>query len=662
MKASQTDLQPILEGVKQYVVPLFQRPYSWDTKEWKILLDDILELYHEEKPRTHFIGSIVTGPTSSVPEGISKYSLIDGQQRLTTIFLLFTALRDLATEKEKEELAEEINNIFLVNFYKKDLDHFKLLPTQIDREPFQSLIKRKPITQTNQIIKAYEYFHNQIKRRNLDLQKLSTIVTTKLSTVSIVLEPDDNPYLVFESLNAKGRPLTQADLIRNFFLMRVHVNEQEKVYNQHWMPMQEALKDNLTDYIGHYLMKDGRTVKQNDIYFVLKEMVSRTDALEYLKNLTRFAKYYQKLLYPEKEPNQNISYLLKQLNRIEVTTAYPFLLNCYEDYHEEKLPAEDFINTLKAIENFLIRRFVCGITTNELNKIFPNLYSQTNTLEKGNFPERIKSLLQNKGYPKDSEFKKNLLTTKLYGAGNRIAKTKLILESIENYYKHKEKVIFDNITIEHVMPQTINEDWKIEIGDDWETTHEIFLHTLGNLTLTGYNSELSNKNFQTKRKSLKESHLEINKYFQDKNSWSREDIEERAENLTTVILEIWPYFGDTKDIDKEKETSTKKTPKSITIMGEEQKANSWKEVFFITIKTIYELDPEKFDSLLIEFPHLIKQDKTKCRSPKELKEGLFLETHWSAKYIEKYCRQIISTCELSPEDWKIELSDQPENQ
>ncbi len=656
MKASETSLQSIIEGVKQYVVPLYQRSYSWDTKEWGILLDDIVELYEEEKPRSHFMGSIVTMPTGSVPEGVPKFALIDGQQRLTTIFILFSVLRDLAIEKGQNELAEEINNTLLVNPYKKDLDYFKILPTQVDRTCFQSLIKRKDPITTNQIIKAYQYFSRRLKQLNIDLGKLQLIITNRLSIVSIVLHQDDNPYLVFESLNAKGRPLTQADLIRNFLFMRIHVDEQDQVYAEYWMPMQEALGDSLTEYIGHYLMKNGAIVKQTDIYFILKELVNRGDALTYLKELSRFANHYQKLLYPEKEPNADISQLLKQINRIEVTTAYPFLLNCYDDYSQSKLSTDEFICVLKIMENFLVRRFVCAVPTTGLNKIFPTLYSQVQASKASSFSEGVRILLQNKTYPKDIDFKRNLVSSKLYGAGNKIVRTKLILEAIEQHYGHKEKVPFDSLTVEHIMPQTLEDVWKTELGEDWEATHELFLHTLGNLTLTAYNSELSNKKFDAKKEFLKESHLELNKYFQDKASWTRDDIEERAEHLSEILLKVWPYFGDSKDAEKKTETLSRRIPKSLTMFGYKHDVDSWTDIFFATVINLYKLDTEKFQSLVNEFPHLLKVEKDKCRKGREIKEGLFLETNWSAKYIEKYCCQLLAAFEIPLDEWQVELS------
>ena len=250
---------------------LFSRDLnSWDKKEWEVLWNDLSDLCKTDKPRTHFIGSIVTMPTISVPEGVTKYLLIDGQQRLTTIFILLSFLRDRAEENGDKELSEEITNTLLVNPYKKDSDYYKLLPTQIDRVPFQNLIKFRKLCDQDQLSKAYIFFRRKFQQSDIEIQTLKKVISNNLSVVSVVLGVDDDPHLVFESLNAKGRPLTQSDLIRNFFFMRIHMNEQEDIHARYWMPMQNSLATSLTEYIRHFLMKDGSWVKESDVYFSLK--------------------------------------------------------------------------------------------------------------------------------------------------------------------------------------------------------------------------------------------------------------------------------------------------------------------------------------------------------------------------------------------------------
>ena len=544
MKASETSLQRIIEGQNQYVVPLFQRTYSWDTKEWTVLWDDIAELCEEEVPRKHFMGSIVTMPTQSVPEGVAKYLLIDGQQRMTTILLLLAALRDRATELGVGTLAPEIEQTLLKNVFKQGTEAFKLLPTQGDRTAFTQIILAQKPEDGAPITKAYRFFGKVIRANDYDLEKLKRIIVNNLVLVSIVLDRDDNPHLIFESLNAKGRALSQADLIRNYFFMRIHVDEQEKLYVQYWKPMQESLGTDLTECIRHFLMRDGPNVKQGEIYFALKDHADRkssAEVLNYLQEVVRFAGYYAKLLHPEREPDPAIRERMSRLNRIEVTTAYPFLLNVYDDYAGGRISKGRFLEVLDALENFTVRRWVCAVPTYGLNKIFPPLYGQAKS--RGDFVMGLKEVLSTKNYPPDAEFRTRLTSNKLYGQSERVTKTKLILERIEQSFEHREAVDPETLTIEHVMPQTPTAWWQEHLGEAWQVVHDTLLHTLGNLTLTGYNGPLSNDPFPAKRAILAKSHLELNRSFEMTEAWGQQDIKHRADVLAERALTIWPYFG-----------------------------------------------------------------------------------------------------------------------
>jgi uncharacterized protein with ParB-like and HNH nuclease domain len=653
MQAKETKLQDIIEGTKQYVVPLFQRTYSWTIKEWDVLWKDVIELSEAETPRSHFIGSIVNMPTVSVPEGISKFLLIDGQQRLTTIFILLILLRNKARESQNQELANEINNTLLVNPYKKDNDYFKLIPTQIDRDAYKNLINGKQNEKDNSLISAYNFFDKKLKQIQIEYERLKKIITSYFSVVSIVLDANDNPYLVFESLNAKGRPLTQADLIRNYFFMCIHIDKQDEVYTDYWEPMQTSLQDKLTEYIRHFLMRDGNIVKQDDVYYVLKEKVSQANAIEYLQELKMYSIYYQRLIYPDVEPELDLQKYFKRLNRIEVTTAYPLLLNLYGAYVDNKISKADFVDILKVLENYLIRRFVCNVPTNQLNKIFPALSPQLLAKYQDNIVEELKTILQSKGYPKDNEFYSRFMDTKFYGAGDRLKKTKLILESIEENFAHKEAVPFENLTIEHVMPQTLSVWWQNHLGKDWEETHELFLHTIGNLTLTAYNSELSNDDFISKKQMYSESHLELNKYFIPLSSWTRTEIEKRADVLAKSALEIWSYFGQENFALAGQKEVTGTTPTELYILGQRFEVHSWRDVLEQTLNTVADLEPEKFEMIASNFPRYVSKDKTKFRAIRQLQNGYFIEVNLSAQSIQKFCYQAIETIELTSEEWAV---------
>ncbi|MGI8485526.1 MAG: HNH endonuclease family protein, partial [Thermomicrobiales bacterium] len=355
------------------------------------------------------------------------------------------------------------------------------------------------------------------------------------------------------------------------------------------------------------------------------------------------------------EPNIRLRQRMHRLNRIEVTTAYPFLLSLYDDYTSGAISPEDLQEILDLLENFLIRRFVCGIGTNQLNKLFPGLYLQAS--HSGNIVGGVREFLRTKGYPKDPEFRERLISSKLYGAGDRIQKTKLILERIEASFGHKESVALQNLTIEHVMPQTLTEWWKENLGPNWEIIHETLVDTLGNLTLTAYNSALSNADINHKSRILNESHLELNKEFMNVTRWDEAAIRRRAELLAERALNIWRYFGPASDIEEPQEINdvTGKTPTAVTILGERFAVSSWRDVAQITMETIATLDEDRINEILTQFPRLIGRDQSRFRSTRQLSNGLFIEVHMSAAAIYRFCVQAAELADLSSEDWRLEL-------
>jgi uncharacterized protein with ParB-like and HNH nuclease domain len=540
MHANQTDIQKILGGVQQYVVPMFQRPYSWEARQWAKLWADVAELCDE--PRNHFIGSIVTMPERSVPEGVSKFVLIDGQQRLTTMLVLLAAVRDKAAREGDTKLADKISDLMLKNRHQDDTDVYKLLPTQTDRAAFCAIMDGTTPDDTNGVAVAYSFFEKKLRSGSAPpLDQLYTVICKNLVLVSIVLDRGDNPYLIFESLNATGQPLTQADLIRNFVFMRVHSKQQDKVFRECWQPMQEQLGKHLTEFMRHFLMRNGRVVKRGEVYFNFKECVEERpddDVEPHLSELARFSAYYCRLIDPSHEQNRELSSRVARLNRFEATTTYPFLLNVYHDHAEGRVSASEFACILDVLESYLIRRYVCGVPTNALSKIFVSLYSQARSA--GTVLDGVRAALADKNFPRDQHFREHFLTIPLYGGGDRRDKAKLILDRLEASYEHKEAIDPKSLTIEHVMPQTLTDWWKKHLGDEWAATHEGWLDTVGNLTLTGYNPELSNSDFPTKRGILNTSHVELNRYFANVQVWDAEAIATRAGVLADRAIQIWP--------------------------------------------------------------------------------------------------------------------------
>lgn len=659
MQASETKLQDIIQCTKQYVVPLFQRAYSWKKSEWQVLWDDIAELCSLDNPRPHFMGSIVTIPTASRPEGVNKFLLIDGQQRLTTSFILLCALRDKAKQSRNKQLGEEIHQTILVNPYENGLDYYKLMPTQLDRTAFHRIINNESPIENNVISECYLFFERKIRNSKLEFEKIKRVICNNLSVVSVVLSNEDNAYLVFENLNAKGRPLTEADLIRNYFFMRIDVETQEEVYKKYWSPMEDMLGEYLTEFVRHYLTKSGKEIKQNQIYFEIKDLISKGegDAISHLKDLYIFANYYAKLLNPEREEKESIRKYLHRINRLKTFTVYPFLLNCYDELSQDRISEEDFVAILKIIENFILRRFICNVPTRGLNRVFALLYSQVSknsNLAADSFLVRLKSDLQSRNYPKDEEFKLRLMDVKLYGE-NRSEKAKLILESVEESFQHKEQVFFDKLSIEHIMPQTLNDWWKKHLGEDWEQTHQLLIHSLGNLTLTAYNGELSNDDFPEKQTHFQKSHLELNKYFHNKKSWCRKDIEKRGEYLAEIALQIWSYFGDeSKPLPPSR--SSRSTPKLLHIFEQEYPVKSWRDVLEITLNTIIDREPDRFRDIIEQFPRFVGWDEKKFRGYRKLDNGGFCEVNLSANDIRAFCQKAIETAEIS-EEWYVDTVD-----
>jgi uncharacterized protein with ParB-like and HNH nuclease domain len=672
VEAAEAKIQRVLEGSRQFLVPHYQRPYSWREEQWKTLWRDLVELVEEPDPKPHFLGSIVTSPARSVPEGVEKRLLIDGQQRLTTILVLLALIRDRARDGGATKLADKVQDL-ITNRHDEGHDHFKLLPTQgedpsdSDRDVFVRIVRGEAATTSEGIAGAYAFFASKLRRADApDLESLFRIIVGKLTLVSIILDEKDNAHRIFESLNGKGRPLSQADLIRNYFFMRIDAREHEVVYRELWRPMQRRLgEDLLASFVRHYLMRYGEAVRETDVYVSLKIRVDEDQdrkPVDHLKELVRFAGYYEALVHPAKVDDLRIRERLERLNRLEVTVAYPFLLLVMADHAAGTMTTDEFAEVLDTLENFLIRRFVCGVPTHGLNKVFPTLYG--NAAKGAVFVAEVRRILSGnaRGYPRDAEFQERLATARLYGGGERREKTKLLLERLEAAAGHKERVEAATLTIEHVMPQTLTDEWKAHLGAAWEDDHEELLHTLGNLTLTSYNSELGNAPYADKRARFAESHLELNRYFDGVQQWAAAEIEKRSEALVTQALSTWPYFG-SADADLDEETApqprsavTGSSPNLVRMRGVETPVRAWVDVAVATIEGIIAIGEDEFKRVADDQPKFVNHDATALRRTgraRRLSNGAYLETNLSATAIHRLCVQAIQVAGVPSDDWTV---------
>jgi uncharacterized protein with ParB-like and HNH nuclease domain len=662
MDASVTNLQSIIEGTKQYVIPLFQRIYSWSDKQWKTLWEDIIEISQNEdgfENDSHFIGSIVSIPINTKLQSIPKFLLIDGQQRMTTILILLAALRDVANEtneKEYIDLAVEIHETLLVNKHKKNNEVYKFIPTNIDSDVFNDVILNNDLSayKDHKIYKAYMYFKKLINSGEIDLGDLKSRVTSNLAIVSIVLDTKDNPNVVFESLNFKGQPLDAVDLIRNHLFMNIDLEYQQDVYEKYWLPMEQKLEGTLTEFFRHYLIGMNIQVKQNEIYMKFKNYLGNRDAIEVLKQLSKYANLYAKLTLRsnESEKNSQIQHRFERLNVLEARTVYPYLLHLYNDFTEGKVTDKDFIEIIFSIENYVIRRFICSIDSKQMNKMFGSLYNLTKDMESADAVEEVKLYLQLRGYPSDNEIREVLKSLPLYGNGDRAKKTKYILSGIEEGFGHKEKVDLSTVSIEHIMPQTLTSWWEENLGSNYENIYFEKIHVLGNLTLTGYNAGLSNENFEVKKKYYANSNLQLNKDLANYDVWNAETIEERSNEMIELFLSIWKYFG--KELSKE-DKITGSSPRLLTIKEKVYMVSTWKEVMELTLTYIVENTPEKIEDILKKFPKAVSKNSSDMRQPRKTAIGLFIETKANSKLTYKRCLDIFKEAGNDIKDWDVEI-------
>ncbi|MFP6083591.1 DUF262 domain-containing protein [Helicobacter pylori] len=580
----------------QFVIPIYQRLYSWKKEQCEQLWDDIIKIGGNDKMNGHFIGSILyvrDGNTHSSP-----LLIIDGQQRLTTITLLLIALRNHLSDEVKilEKFSREKIESYLINNNKDGDKKFRLILSESDKDTLLSLIdknKRKPSEPSVKIVENFKLFEEWI-RKNTD--ELETIFKglDKLMVVEISLERGkDNPQLIFESMNSTGKNLTQTDLIRNYILMGLEPEKQKIFYKKYWRAMEEDFKQNETlfnQFVRHYLTIKTKIPNINKVYEAFKryqqERGIETEAL--LQDLQKYCGYFCRIVF-KKEADKDLNKALSFLVDLEMDVIYPLLLELYSDYIDGVLSKADFIPIIALIESYICRRTVCGLGTSGLNKIFASF---TKKINKDQYRESIKahflSLETTKGkFPKDSEFKNLFITIDFYN----LKENKCFLERLENF-DTKEPVNTQECTTEHIMPQTLTEEWKRDLGENFQAIHDKYLHTIGNLTLTGYNQEYSNNSFQEKRdmeKGFKQSSLRLNQSLKDLESFDEKKIEKRANDLADWALKIWTYPNlDAETLEKYKQKG-KREKKAYNLSSYKFGSHS-RELFDILSKEIKALD------------------------------------------------------------------------
>lgn len=618
MKAVESDLFKFLQGTKQFVIPIYQRTYSWTKKQCEQLWNDIIKVAKDESIPGHFIGSIVY-----IEEGIYNVSsvnqllVIDGQQRLTTLSLLLNALANSLESRnpEEEKVKNKILSYYLINKEEEDEERYKLILTQTDKPTFNSLIDGMDIPKeySPRIIENYEFFQTKISKSGLKPEQI-LIGIQKLFIVDVSLDRNyDNPQLIFESLNSTGLDLSQADLIRNYILMGQKPEAQKNLYIKYWYPMETSYGYEYGSYFDRF-MRDFLTIKtgsipvMRDVYqefkkFLNSEIEKGMEAI--VSEIKYFSDLYIKMAFADSD-DRELDEAFSDIQDLKVEVAYPLSLQIFNDFHNNIISKSDFVEIIRAVESYVFRRVIVGIPTNSLNKTFANLYKE---IIKDNYLESFYAALQLKDsyrrFPTDVEFRRELKVKDVYNFRN----TKYLLRKLENHGR-KEKVNVDDYTIEHILPQNkkLSSEWKEMLGENAENIQKQYLHTICNLTLTGYNPELSDRPFIEKRDmdgGFKDSPIRLNRDLAKLDQWTESEIIKRGESISELATAIWKFNSLPEEVlDKYRPEDSKTTSTAYSIEHFEYLQGDLLKLFNLLRKRILNLDTsvrEEFKKLYIAY-------------------------------------------------------------
>lgn len=554
MRAGNTTLNEFLTRQIKMNIPIYQRKYNWSLDECKQLFEDILSIGKDETRKSYFIGSIVVKKDSEeLLDPLAEVTLIDGQQRITTLTLIYCALCNYYKNID-ERLCRNIYGNYLVNH---DLDETnKLHLTKNDNESLKYIINSIPtdkefkLTPDNSIniYNNYEFFRNQINEENVE-----TVIKglKKLIFISVVLDQEDNPQLIFESLNSTGLELNKNDLIRNYILMGLDTKHQNELYENYWYEIEQEFKNNewfFDEFIRYYLsFESGRLPKRADVYKEFKNHANGFENIDDLvKDVHKFAGYFSCIRFG-KEEDPELRDAFDSLAELDFNVTLPFLLTAYDDYQNSldnqdiNLTRDEFIRIVKYVESYCLRRSICDIPTNSMNKTFARLSKEINKQDYYNY--FVAAMFEKdtyKRFPTNDEVQEKLLNQNMYSKRKILNHVLIAIENTEG----KEFVSAENSTIEHIMPQNLTKEWERELGSNYEEIHGIYLHTLGNLTLTPYNSELGDKSFFDKKtcdNGFCKSKLTLNEGLCELDRWTDKEIMDRTRILSKKIINIWKY-------------------------------------------------------------------------------------------------------------------------
>lgn len=660
MQVQQIPIYQFLEGSgKSFVIPVYQRDYAWTRINCQKLWDDLVDLNNNSRV-DHFLGALVT-----IGGGFEEYTVIDGQQRLTTVSILLIALHTFLKNKELKNdneniLAEQLLD-FLINKYSKDQNkRIRLKPNKQDKEYFEKLFDNK-ITSDNgsNIVNNFLFFHNKISSLVLTSQEIfEAFKKFKIVLINLVRGQDD-PQLIFESLNSTGVNLTSGDLIRNYILMDLEYDEQEILYKKYWIEI-EKLTGDIAEFVRNYLIfKLKSSVKKDEVYLMFKKFTRdnfKNNKENILIDLIYFAEIYSWLVQIKTHSNVEINNFLKRLTKLEFTVCYPYLLDIFNDLHFKNLNDNTVMNILIIIESYAFRKIIVDNSTQGLNKLFVSLAKEIK--KEANWENDYLNILNyilleksvSQRFPNDDEFETALMTKEIYKLQSK--NRNFLLESLENY-NTSLPIDLEDLTVEHIMPQTLDKEWKKMLGDNWHEIHSKYKHTLGNLSLTTKNSELSNNSFEIKQKiDFQESKLKLNYKLDGQKIWNEEKILERTKDLIKDAKKIWPYLQTTyykssheeQIFDLTNEDSLAGNKPSHLYFEDDEKGlelKTWRDLLVKTCEFLYKFSPTEFIKIekSDEFKWLFDANKP-LSNPLEFSNGHYVEGRLGANHIITILRRL----------------------
>lgn len=549
MDAKAINLQSLLNAPKQFLIPVFQRYYSWKQENWQQLWDDIEALFDQEQQLAHFMGSLVFIPVLPPPiDGNPQYQVIDGQQRLMTLTLLICAVRYHAAQHKQQALEAEIHRYYLIHEFRQGYEHYRVYPRQRDRDLFLSAIDTPSTEIEGQVGEALKFFieHIALFIESDPPSRLRTLfdhLKSRLDFVYVQLDTE-NPYEIFKSLNSTGVPLSEADLIRNFVFMHVDVQEQNHFDDTYWRPFEAHFEYKSGEQIGElnvglatrffrdFLMKSGEYVRSNAVFATFESRYgSKFDPVTLTKELTRNAEYYDVLRGIESHKSTAVSNSLNKLQKLDTSTVFPLLLALWQKAEESVMSEDELRTAIELLAGFILRRYA----TNQSSRAYGRWFVSACKDLKDKPLIHLNRYLQGKGFPNDKQFETGFATFPWYIRSYAY----VILEALERSIPNKEPADLTNVSIEHIMPQTLTDEWLADLGSEAERVYEEWLHTIGNLTLSGYNPELRNYAFTVKRQLYDKSGIQLNRQLAKLEKWTEKQIKERGSQLARVASKMW---------------------------------------------------------------------------------------------------------------------------